>query len=64
MSAALQRVLDETRLRFVDTFDVQCASLRILIDEVDRLGTDGPVAALTQAAHRSSGLRCLARSRG
>lgn len=56
MSAALQRVLDETRLRFVDTFDGQCASIRILIDEVDRLGAGGPVAALTQAAHRLSGL--------
>ena len=56
MSAALQRVLDETRQRFIDSFADQCASIRTLIDQVDDLGMNGPVAALTQAAHRLSGL--------
>ena len=56
MSAALQRVLDETRMRFVDTFADQCASIRTLIDQVDALGVSGPVAALAQAAHRLAGL--------
>jgi len=56
MSAALQHVLDETRQRFVASFDEQCASIRTLIDNVDAFGPDGPVAALTQVTHRLSGL--------
>jgi DNA-binding response OmpR family regulator len=56
MSAALQHVLDEIRQRFVATFDEQCASLHILIDNVDAFGTAGSVATLTQVTHRLSGL--------
>jgi two-component system, NarL family, invasion response regulator UvrY len=53
---ALQRVLDETRQRFVATFVAQCDSIRILVDEVAALGPSGPVAALTQVTHRLTGL--------
>lgn len=56
MSAALQRVLDETRQRFVAKFDVQCASIRALVDQVDSHGPSDSVAALTHAAHRLAGL--------
>ncbi len=56
MSAALQRVLDETRQRFVDSFDAQLASIRALIEQVDSLGTSGAVAELTHVAHRLAGL--------
>ena len=56
VSDALQRVLDETRQRFVAGFAERCASLRILVDQVEASGADGPVAAFTHAAHRLSGL--------
>jgi two-component system cell cycle response regulator len=53
---ALQEVLDETRQRFVATFPAQCDSLRILVDAVAAFGPKGPVATLTQATHRLTGL--------
>ena len=52
----LQRGLDETRQRFVATFVAQCDSIHVLVDKVGALGRRGPVAALTQIAHRLSGL--------
>jgi DNA-binding response OmpR family regulator len=56
MASELQKVLDETRLRFVSGFDRQCASMRSMIDEVDTLGVGGPVAALAHIVHGISGL--------
>ena len=51
-----QRVLAETRQRFVAGFPAQCESMRILVDQVASLGPRGPVAALSQVTHRMSGL--------
>ena len=51
MSAALQQVLDETRERFVATFDEQCASLHILIDNVDAFTPAGGHISVTLLAH-------------
>ena len=53
---ALQRVLDQTRQRFVASFSAQCDSLRILVDDVATGGPSGPIPDLTQATHRLSGL--------
>jgi len=53
---ALQRVLDETRQRFVDTFLAQCDSIRVLVDDVAADGPNDPLAALTQVSHRLCGL--------
>jgi two-component system, NarL family, invasion response regulator UvrY len=53
---ALQQGLDRARQRFVATFVTQCDSIGDLVDKVAALGPKGPVAALTQIAHRLSGL--------
>jgi two-component system invasion response regulator UvrY len=53
---ALQKGLDEMRLRFVATFAAQCDSVGVLVDKVAASGPSGPVAALTQITHRLSGL--------
>ena len=52
----LQRVLHETRHRFVANFVAQCESIRILVDKVAAFGPRGPVAALKHVVHRLSGL--------
>jgi DNA-binding response OmpR family regulator len=52
----LQRVLAQTRQRFVAAFPAQCESMRLLVDQVAALGPRGPVAALSQVTHRMSGL--------
>jgi two-component system alkaline phosphatase synthesis response regulator PhoP len=52
----LQRILTETRQRFVTTFPAQYDSIRILVDQVALFGPRGPVAALAHLAHRMAGL--------
>ena len=51
----LQQALDEARQRFVATFDAQCDSIGILVDQAVS-GRTGPVLALTQVIHRLKGL--------
>jgi DNA-binding response OmpR family regulator/HPt (histidine-containing phosphotransfer) domain-containing protein len=52
----LEAVMAETRNRFTGSFPSQCDNLRILVDRVAQYGPEGPVAALTDAVHRLSGL--------
>ena len=52
----LQQVLDDTRQRFVAAFTEEGDALRILVDRVADLGSDGPVADLARVTHRLSGL--------
>ncbi len=52
----LERVMNETRQRFVATFVAQCDSIGVLVDKVAAFGPSGPVAALAQVTHRLSGL--------
>ncbi len=53
----LQQVLDETRQSFLESFPAQWARLSSLVDEVHAQGlAAGPVADLTHAAHRMTGL--------
>jgi two-component system invasion response regulator UvrY len=51
-----QQGLNEMRQRFVSTFVPQCESIRVLVDKVAASDRRAPVAALTQIAHRLSGL--------
>ena len=52
----LELVMEETRQRFTASFPAQCDNLRILVDRVAQYGVEGPIAALTDAVHRLSGL--------
>ena len=56
MNATLERVLGKTRRHFVATFVAQCDAISRLVDLAAAAGPRQPIARLTRAAHRLSGL--------
>jgi DNA-binding response OmpR family regulator/HPt (histidine-containing phosphotransfer) domain-containing protein len=52
----LERVMHETRQRFVAKFMACCNSIGILVDSVATFGPQGPVTALKHVVHQLSGL--------